>query len=363
MLFRSSLTLLLVTNVSGFFVAPAPRPFVSRHVSLSDPSTASDVEPSNNDKAENLAEAVASDDSTSKSTEKGDRHTLYVGNLPYGMSLEEVRTMFAEHVPIKYINLPRNEETGEIKGFAFIDVESADDIPKAVDALNGVQVGDRPLRVSKVLEKNQIRSKKQGQRDDKNKLFVGNLPFKATPEDLKEAFSQFGEILDVFIPRDSIGEPRGFAFVTCAEADVEAVRQGANGVEFMGRSLSVNLPLAPGEKTEKREKTDKPRRRKLYVGNLAFFTSEETLTEVFEEFGQVYDCYIPQDPERGGSRGFGFITMEEAAAIEAIDALDGCELEGRIIAVNEAQIRRKNSREYQKNRDDNNDDDEDNLDV
>ena len=77
------------------------------------------------------------------------------------MALEEIRTMFAEHVSVKYINLPRNEETGEIKGFAFIDVESADDIAKAVDALNGVQVGERPLRVSKVLEKDQIRSKKQ----------------------------------------------------------------------------------------------------------------------------------------------------------------------------------------------------------
>ena len=81
-----------------------------------------------------------------------------------GTSLEEVRTMFSEHVPVKYINLPRNEESGEIKGFAFIDVESADDIPKAVEALNGKQVGERPLRVSKVLEKDQIRSKKQGRK-------------------------------------------------------------------------------------------------------------------------------------------------------------------------------------------------------
>ncbi len=89
----------------------------------------------------------------------------------------------------------------------------------------------------------------------------------------------------------------------------------------------------------------------MYVGNLAFFTNEETLTEVFEEFGEVYDCYIPQDPERGGSRGFGFITMEQDAANEAIDALDGCELEGRIIAVNEAQIKRRTFQEYPKNDD------------
>ncbi len=56
--------------------------------------------------------------------------------------------------------MPRNEASGEIKGFAFIEVNSEDEILKAVDALNGIEVGDRPLRVSKVLPKEQIRSKK-----------------------------------------------------------------------------------------------------------------------------------------------------------------------------------------------------------
>lgn len=56
--------------------------------------------------------------------------------------------------------MPRNEASGEIKGFAFVEVNSEDEILKAVDALNGIEVGDRPLRVSKVLPKEQIRSKK-----------------------------------------------------------------------------------------------------------------------------------------------------------------------------------------------------------
>lgn len=159
--------------------------------------------------------------------------------------------MFAEHCEVKYVSLPRNADTDQIKGFAFIDVGTEDDIAKAVDALNGLQVGDRPLRVSKSLDKDQIRSKKPA-RDDKNKLFVGNLPFKATREDIRDLFSEFGEILDVFIPVDSVGEPRGFAFVTCSEADLEAVREGTNGAELLGRTLSVNLPLKPGEKEQKK---------------------------------------------------------------------------------------------------------------
>jgi RNA recognition motif-containing protein len=77
-----------------------------------------------------------------------------------GIALEELRSMFAEHVEVKYVNLPRNTDSGEIKGFAFIDVESNDAIATAVNALNGVVVGERPLRVSKSLEKGQIKSQK-----------------------------------------------------------------------------------------------------------------------------------------------------------------------------------------------------------
>ena len=72
---------------------------------------------------------------------------------------------------------------------------------------------------------------------------------------------------------------------------------------------------------------------------MSFYTTDETLVEVFEEFGEVHDCYIPVDDMNGNSRGFGFITMAREAADAAIDALDGCELDGRAIKVNEAKPR------------------------
>ena len=77
----------------------------------------------------------------------------------------------------------------------------------------------------------------------------------------------------------------------------------------------------------------------MYVGNLSFYTTGETLSEVFQEFGTVHDCYIPTDIENGNSRGFGFISLDKEAAEAAIDALDGCELDGRMITVNEAKPR------------------------
>lgn len=75
--------------------------------------------------------------------------------------MNEVREMFSEHVDVKHVSLPKNRESGIIKGFAFVDVGSEEDIPKAVENLNGNDVEGRPLRVSRTLPKNQIRSAKQ----------------------------------------------------------------------------------------------------------------------------------------------------------------------------------------------------------
>ena len=51
----------------------------------------------------------------------------------------------------------------------------------------------------------------------------------------------------------------------------------------------------------------------------------------------MYDCYMPEDAETGESRGFGFVTLDKEAAESAVKETDGCELDGRIIRVNDAQ--------------------------
>ena len=58
---------------------------------------------------------------------------------------------------------------------------------------------------------------------------------------------------DVFIPLDNYGKSRGFAFIAVKDEDVEAVINGANGKDFMGRPIAVNHPLPPGEKTPKKK--------------------------------------------------------------------------------------------------------------
>ncbi len=76
---------------------------------------------------------------------------------------------------------------------------------------------------------------------------------------------------------------------------------------------------------------------KIYVGNLPWRINGEELTALFAAHGQVNDAKIVTDRESGRSRGFGFVTMEQAdAAQAAIAALNGHAVEGRNLVVNEA---------------------------
>ena len=78
--------------------------------------------------------------------------------------------------------------------------------------------------------------------------------------------------------------------------------------------------------------------KKIYVGNLSFNTTEDQLTELFGQHGSVQSASIVTDRYSGRSRGFGFIEMsDDAEAQAAIEALNGTELEGRVLNVNEAR--------------------------
>src|SRR5512146_1866026 len=78
----------------------------------------------------------------------------------------------------------------------------------------------------------------------------------------------------------------------------------------------------------------------LYVGNLSFSTSRESLEAAFAAAGEVREISMPTDRETGQPRGFAFVTMGSAqAATSAISQLNGAMLDGRSLKVNEAQER------------------------
>ena len=80
-------------------------------------------------------------------------------------------------------------------------------------------------------------------------------------------------------------------------------------------------------------------KKRLYVGNLSFDATTDTVRAAFEVFGTVHDVSLVTDRETGRPRGFGFVEMDDAAAGKAIEGLNGKDFGGRALTVNEARER------------------------
>ncbi|MBB5350220.1 RNA recognition motif-containing protein [Haloferula luteola] len=74
------------------------------------------------------------------------------------------------------------------------------------------------------------------------KMYVGNIPFDTTSQDLESLFSEYGAVTDVHMPMDrESGRPRGFAFVTMdSNESMQAAIKGLDGADFHGRGLRIN---------------------------------------------------------------------------------------------------------------------------
>ena len=83
----------------------------------------------------------------------------------------------------------------------------------------------------------------------------------------------------------------------------------------------------------------------IYIGNMNYRTTEDDINSLFSQYGEVESVKLISDRETGRAKGFGFVTMnDDAAAKEAIEALNEKEFEGRTLRINEAKPREERPR-------------------
>ncbi|ESR33585.1 hypothetical protein CICLE_v10005487mg [Citrus x clementina] len=171
------------------------------------------------------------------------------------------------------------------------------------------------------------------------KLYFGNLPYNVDSAQLAGIIQDYGspELVEVLYDRET-GRSRGFAFVTMSTVeDCNAVIENLDGREYLGRILRVNFSDKPKPKVPLYAETDF----KLFVGNLSWSVTTESLTQAFQEYGNVVGARVLYDGESGRSRGYGFVCYSTKAEMEtALESLNGVELEGRAMRVSLAQGRR-----------------------
>ncbi|XP_028769558.1 28 kDa ribonucleoprotein, chloroplastic-like [Neltuma alba] len=174
------------------------------------------------------------------------------------------------------------------------------------------------------------------------KLYFGNLPYSVDSAQLAAIIQDYGspELIEVLYNRET-GKSRGFAFVTMSSVeDCNAVIENLDGTEFLGRSLRVNFSDKPKPKLPLYPETE----HKLFVGNLSWSVTSESLTQAFQEYGRVVGARVLYDGETGRSRGYGFVCYSTRSEMEAaLSSMNGVELEGREMRVSLAEGKRSQS--------------------
>ncbi|KAG7585191.1 RNA recognition motif domain [Arabidopsis thaliana x Arabidopsis arenosa] len=169
------------------------------------------------------------------------------------------------------------------------------------------------------------------------KLYFGNLPYNVDSATLAQIIQDFAnpELVEVLYNRDT-GQSRGFAFVTMSNVeDCNIIIDNLDGTEYLGRALKVNFADKP---KPNKEPLYPETEHKLFVGNLSWTVTSESLAGAFRECGDVVGARVVYDGDTGRSRGYGFVCYSSKAEMEtALESLDGFELEGRAIRVNLAQ--------------------------
>jgi len=285
--------------------------------------------------------------------------TAYVVNLSYSTTLQQIHSLFSEHAAVTKVYMPFDKQDPQrSKGYAFVSVGSKEDLDKVIGSLHESQMDGRTIFVTEAKPRSpkssddaeKTPSPSTRTQNSSTKLYVGNISYETSPEDLVNLFSPYGKVIDTYLPVDgSTGTPRGFAFVTISSDDVETAIQEVDGMEFNGRVIAVNKPLPRGQKASlnKRQSSPPTSRRnseasntmKLYVGNLSFDADEDDIRMLFERFGPLSDVYVPVDQGTGRRRGFAFVTLNAEDAPAAIEETDGLEVGGRVLRVNAAQPR------------------------
>lgn len=272
-----------------------------------------------------------------KGKKKQKDHTAYCVNLSYETSNKDLREAFGEYGKVESVYIPIDRNTERPKGIGFVAMSSEEELNAVITAFADAELGGRRIFVNKAKPRGEVGTPRVStpRAEEMTKMYIGNISFETTSDELTQYFSTWGLVKDCYLPVDrETGQPRGFAFLTMTPEGVEASIENADGVDFGGRTIEVKISLPRGTKAPKRQKSPEC---KLYVGNLSYDTDEEVLREVFEQYGTLLDVYMPIDRYSGDRRGFAFITVHPDVASQIVEELDGFELDGRILRVNEAR--------------------------
>jgi len=170
-----------------------------------------------------------------------------------------------------------------------------------------------------------------------NEVIVKGLPFSASENDVREYFQECGTIERVNLLKGPDGRSKGIAFVGFNTEAAVKTAVSYTGGDFGGRSVTVEKTIpkeqrapAPAREFQKSERD--PTSSSIFVGNLSYTTTEDSLAAFFESCGKVTGARIAYG-EDGNPRGFAHVDFVSVDSVEKAVAKSGSNLDGRPIRV------------------------------
>ncbi|XP_031697977.1 nucleolin-like [Anarrhichthys ocellatus] len=192
--------------------------------------------------AKRKAEGKKDTPAAKKAKAEGEGFSLFVGNLNSNKDFDEIKEALRKFFTKNSLEVA-DVRLGGSKKFGYVEFSCEEDIQKALE-LNGKKVMGQELKLDRARSKD---SSQEGKKErDARTLFVKNLPFSATVEDLKEVFE---DAVDVRLPPGQNGSNRGIAYIEFkSEAEAEKMLEEAQGADVQGRSIMVDYV---GDKSQK----------------------------------------------------------------------------------------------------------------
>ncbi|KAG9188434.1 hypothetical protein G6011_02357 [Alternaria panax] len=172
-----------------------------------------------------------------------------------------------------------------------------------------------------------------------NMLYIGNLYYEVTAEQLKRVFSKFGEVESTKIVYDNRGLSRGFGYVEFKEIpDAQAAIDNLDMQVFEGRNLVVQFhepkPNSRTRNTSTNTFESNPPSKTLFIGNMSFEMSDKDLNDLFRDIRNVMDVRVAIDRRTGQPRGFAHADfIDVASATKAREVLKEKTIYGRQLRV------------------------------
>lgn len=263
-------------------------------------------------------------------------HQVRVAGFSPAVKEDRLSEFFGDCGAIVETVLVKNKE-GRSRRIAFVTFETQ----SGADAALGLHEADCwgfSLRVTRAeAPQKKVVKGKDKQKEDKDRIFIGGLPYTTTEKQVRKLLKPSGSIQDFVMPLNKkAGTCKGFVIVKFDTAEGKNAAMKLNGTEFQGATLIVEEKKADGKDDSQ---DGKEFEFEIFVGGL-YGVAKKKIQKHFAECGEIENFTMPLTPA-GESKGIAFIAFKTEDAVEKAIALNGSYLGDRHLTVERKRVKEK----------------------